>query len=357
MVSDYLDKLVHNLARRPEQTTRIPLRTLLRRFGYRRRQPEAVGFIKGALNARGLAVELPAGRSTGLDEPVLIRPISGSRPRALPDAARPRPRWMPRPRLVMGNDDQASDLVVGPSVAERAIAATVEIRCGDGSGAGVIIHPDGLVLTARHVVHDRGVTCRDVAVRLADGKHVRGSVFRSHWPVDLALLWLDRDGPFAFLPLGDPRALRVAQALIAIGHPSEFRNTVTTGVVSNPRARFGGIEYLQTDTAIDNGNSGGPLLNSSGEVVAISVWQEGHVDSGKFAVPVDYFVGEIKDAIALGRKACLRAHYCLACGHLEVRNPRWYCPVCGSQLRAHEAGRRSADARRSPRSRVPRRRR
>jgi S1-C subfamily serine protease len=221
------------------------------------------------------------------------------------------------------------------TIAEAAVQATVRIECGDGIGAGAIVHPDGLVLTARHVVRDQGLTCREVAVRLADGKRLRGIVVRSHWPLDFALLWLDRRGPFAWLPLGDARALRVAEPLLAVGHPSALTNTVSRGVVSNPRSQFWGVECLQTDTAMAEGNSGGPVLNMRGEVVAVSAWQVEDLDSGKFAVPVDWYLDDIAEIAALGRADSVKGCYCLACGHLETRRRPTWCPVCGADALVH----------------------
>ena len=371
MISTYLDKLVDDLTRKPERATRVRLRTLLREFGYSRRQRDALTYIKGALQARGLAAELSPVRPLALDDPVVIRLVAPSRLRALPDTLR-RQAWsglrvprrgehptgrrdaagavtpadtrdpsarqgeLPATETRAGFDPAAEDL---SGMAEQAVTATVEIQCAGGIGAGVIVHPDGLVLTARHVVHDGYTTCREVGVRLSDGTRLRGIVFRSHWPLDLALLWLERAGPFAHLPLGDSTALRVAQPLIAVGHPSAFRNTVTKGIVSNPRAHYNGIECLQTDTAMDEGSSGGPLLTSSGEVVAVSTWKWGDLDSGKFAVPVDYFIDDIEEAVALGRQRCLKGRYCLACGHLEVDRSLQYCPACGSERVVHGSGR------------------
>jgi S1-C subfamily serine protease len=226
------------------------------------------------------------------------------------------------------------------TIAEAAVQATVRIECDDGIGAGAIIHPDGLVLTARHVVRDGGMTCREVAVRLADGKRLRGIVVRSHWPLDFALLWLDRPGPFAWLPVGDATALRVAEPLIAVGHPSALTNTVTRGVVSNPRSHYWGVECLQTDTAMAEGNSGGPVLNLRGEIVAVSAWQVEDVDSGKFAVPVDWYLDDIAEVVSLGRSGSLKARYCLACGHLETKRRLRWCPVCGADAVVHGRPRR-----------------
>ena len=340
-MSAYLDTLVRSLARRSEQTVHVKLRTLLREFGYGRRHPQAVAFIQGALRERGLAADLTVHRPARLDDRLAVRVLPSARARHAARRAQAATALVPTsaqaPPASQGAPPPAGD---ESAIAEAAVQATVRIECGDGIGAGAIIHPDGLVLTARHVVRDGGTTRREVAVRLADSKHLRGIVVRSHWPLDFALLWLDRPGPFAWLPLGDATALRVAEPLIAVGHPSALTNTVSRGVVSNPRSQYWGVECLQTDTAMAEGNSGGPVLNLRGEVVAVSAWQVENVDSGKFAVPVDWYQDDIVEVVSLGRWGSVMARYCLTCGHLETTRQLKWCPVCGSDAIAHGRRRR-----------------
>jgi S1-C subfamily serine protease len=132
------------------------------------------------------------------------------------------------------------------------------------------------------------------------------------------------------IPRGNPKKLRHAEQLLAVGHPASLRFTVSAGIVSNPRALFNGIECIQTDTAIEHGNSGGPLLNSRGEVVGINVWGLGSLSSGKFAVPVDYLEPDIQAASRAGRERSAAAPYCPACGHAHYVEATWYCRNCGS---------------------------
>jgi putative serine protease PepD len=147
------------------------------------------------------------------------------------------------------------------AVAEAAIAATVVVEVEGAIGAGFFVHPSGLLVTARHVVEHRGVSCRTIALRFANGHECSATVFRSHRSLDYALAWADLKKPVPTLPLGAPVRLRHADTLLAVGHPSALRFTVSSGVVSNPAATINGIDYIQTDTAIDPGNSGGPLVN------------------------------------------------------------------------------------------------
>jgi S1-C subfamily serine protease len=350
--SAYVDRLAWRLGTQPERATRVKLRTLLARFGYRRRRREAVAFIKAALQTRGLVAEFSVRRPSRLDDHVAVRLVVPDRLAQPKDAISPArsarglgrecaPEPGPAARAPgVEPDGPNRRTIAGPlavtcstdlsACAEQAIAATVEIRCGGSGGSGVIVHPTGLVLTSWHVVADGGATARRVRVRLATGRPVGGTVCWSHSVLDMALLWLDRSGPFAFLEVGDPKALRPAEPVVAVGHPASFRNTVSCGRVCNPSAHVEGVDLVQTDVALSRGNSGGPLVNARGEVVAVNSWFSQDLEAGKFAVPVDYVADDIARLAALGRARSLAGSYCASCGQVEVGSRPRLCPVCGS---------------------------
>ncbi len=143
---------------------------------------------------------------------------------------------------------------------------------GQSSGSGVIISPDGYIVTNNHVIED----AEDLAVILSDGTELPATLISSDIYADLAVVKADGLMP-AVAPIGNSDNLKSGETVIAIGSPlGEFRNTVTVGVISaTGRSLDTGRGYamedlLQTDAAINQGNSGGPLVNLNGEVIGIN---------------------------------------------------------------------------------------
>jgi serine protease Do len=155
---------------------------------------------------------------------------------------------------------------------ERAQRSVVQVRSGGrGIGAGVVWDPDGLVMTNHHVVVGGR---RKATVALHDGRTFDAEVAKSSRSLDLALLRLSGDAvnlPAA--PVGDFDALRVGELVYAIGHPWGRVGAVSAGIVGGVgelRGRGSSARYVRSDVTLAPGNSGGPLLNARGEVVAIN---------------------------------------------------------------------------------------
>jgi serine protease Do len=200
---------------------------------------------------------------------------------------------------------RGSDELTVIGVVRQARPAVVSVKHGSVSGSGVIIRPDGVILTNAHVVGDK----KQVEVRLASGKKLMASVQGVDPTVDVAVVKVnEKELPVA--PLADSDDLQVGQKAIAIGNPMGLDGTVTTGVISATDRQRGPddfVGFIQTDAAINPGNSGGPLLDSQGRVVGINTWIMSRATGLGFAVPINVARDVVKQVLETGhvRRAVL----------------------------------------------------
>lgn len=183
-----------------------------------------------------------------------------------------------------------------------------------GAGSGFIVSPDGVILTNAHVVQGAD----EVTVKLQDRREFRAKVLGSDPKTDVAVLKIDGKN-LPTVPVGKSRSLLVGEWVLAIGSPYGLESTVTAGVVSatGRSLQDNQVPFIQTDVAVNPGNSGGPLFNTRGEVVGINSQiysQTGGYQGLSFAIPIDVAV-KIKDQIVATGKV---QHAKLGVGVREV---------------------------------------
>lgn len=157
-----------------------------------------------------------------------------------------------------------------------------------GAGSGFIIEPDGYIITNHHVIDNAD----EIIVRLADRREFDAKIIGSDPQSDIALLKIDAEN-LPYLKFGDSKALKAGEWVAAIGSPFGFEQTITAGIVSakgrsNNSQQY--VPFIQTDVAINRGNSGGPLLNMDGDVVGINSWilsGSGGYIGLSFSIPID----------------------------------------------------------------------
>lgn len=163
-------------------------------------------------------------------------------------------------RLLLAQSDEQTSI----SVYQKVSPAVVTISVGSGSGSGSIISPEGLVLTNNHVI--RSASGGVVSVRTTKGDRYTGQVIATDPQNDLALIRLNTRDRLPTIRLSPAETIQVGQRVFAIGSPFGLSGTLTTGILS----RIGRNGDLQTDAALNPGNSGGPLLNSRGELIGVN---------------------------------------------------------------------------------------
>ncbi len=190
------------------------------------------------------------------------------------------------------------------SAAESVTPAVVNIKAsssgeydiwggyGGSSGSGVIISKDGLVVTNNHVIEDSD----ELEVSLSDKRKFKAKLIGTDENTDLALLKIDGEN-LPWLPIGDSDSIRTGEWVLAVGNPFNLESTVTAGIVSAKGRSIDILEgeykiesFIQTDAAVNPGNSGGALVNTNGELIGINtaiITRSGRYEGYSFAIPIN----------------------------------------------------------------------
>jgi serine protease Do len=266
----------------------------------------AVSFLVGVIIAGGFSTALPVVSTTP-------PPVVNAAGRSTPEAAL-------KPPFVVNFADVAEKInaaVVNIDATSKTARTPSRLRRGpddpdglqrefegprQGSGSGFIIDREGYILTNYHVIEG----AERITVTLADGRSYRGDVVGTDPAIDVALLQIPDAGNLPAAPLGNSDDLRVGEWVCAIGNPLGYVHSVTVGVVSFiGRKLFDKSldDYIQTDAAINFGNSGGPLINSLGQVIGINSAVSSRASNIGFAVPINQAVGILPQLKSKGRVA------------------------------------------------------
>lgn len=171
-----------------------------------------------------------------------------------------------------------------------------------GGGSGFIVREDGLILTNHHVIEDAD----EIIVRLADRREFVAELVGSDAETDIAVLRIDAED-LPTLAYGESSALRVGEWVIAIGSPFQFEQSVTAGIVSangRTQSQQQYVPFIQSDVAINRGNSGGPLIDMRGHVVGINSWilsSSGGNIGLSFSIPIETAVRTVEQLLAYGK--------------------------------------------------------
>ena len=173
-----------------------------------------------------------------------------------------------------------------------------------GSGSGVIISPDGYIITNEHVIEGAS----EIEVTINNNKAFKAKIIGSDPYTDIAVLKIEPKSPLSYIPFGDSESLKIGEWVLAVGNPFNLNSTVTAGIVSAKSRDLNKMDrknqsFIQTDAAVNQGNSGGALINTNGELVgintAISSMTGGFVGYS-FAVPSNLARKVFEDILEYG---------------------------------------------------------
>lgn len=177
-------------------------------------------------------------------------------------------------------------------------------RAQIGTGSGVIISPDGYIITNNHVIEN----ANKLEVTLNNNEIYEATLIGTDPTTDIALLKIDNENPFLYVPFGDSDSIRLGEWVLAVGNPFNLNSTVTAGIVSAKARNLNNFDkspssFIQTDAAVNRGNSGGALVNANGDLIGINTAitsETGSYVGYAFAVPSNIAKKVIEDILEYG---------------------------------------------------------
>lgn len=173
--------------------------------------------------------------------------------------------------------------------AEEKYSSIFVITSGNSEGSGFAIGPNS-VITNSHVIDD----ANNIHIYSYDGKEYQAVIYLMNESFDIAVLSVE-DANFVPLKIGDTSDIKAGDEIYAIGAPKNLSYTLTKGIISNVSRNIGAYEYIQIDAAINSGNSGGPLLNESGEVIGVNSMKLSDAEGIGLSIPISDVVDFIEN--------------------------------------------------------------
>ncbi|GJM32348.1 MAG: protease [Saprospiraceae bacterium] len=203
----------------------------------------------------------------------------------------------------------------------------IQIATPYSTGTGFYLSEANLIVTNEHIVRDN----RQVAVEGCKLEKQLAQVVFIDQRYDLAFLAVDNSDDLPTVPLGTSSLVKEGDPILAIGHPYGFKYSATQGIVSNTLHEKNDINYIQHDAALNPGNSGGPLVNTKGEVVGVNTFIVRDGNSIGFSLPVSYLHEALKEFSKFPGEIGTR---CFSCSNLvtEKNIDNGYCPHCGAKI-------------------------
>ena len=208
---------------------------------------------------------------------------------------------------------------------QKIAQGVVKINTSMGSGSGFYLKNRGIVVTNQHVISGHFNVC----IETQNKEKYTAKVVFVNPSLDLAFLLPSEKLDIPFLNLQEVESLQNMEPVSILGFPFGMPFTVTNGIISSTSQLVDGKKYIQTDAAVNPGNSGGPLLNTKGEVIGITTSKFNNADNVGFALPVKHLLEELKTFE--DNKEMVYSVKCFSCGHLLYEETE-YCPNCGHEI-------------------------